>query len=185
MHRTEHSRVAALAMLCVVWQAGCGGSSATPSTSGSSSAATTPKAIKGISPDSPYEAGLRAAYEPVLRTLAPLAAPCDPTTIAKLPECRMRLKAFEAAVAELERYVSDTPSPADATTEARTLATSTHLMHVWFGRLGTYVEQRDVASVNAMGGYGKPLTNSLMAFTSALGPLDSKLPGKRLRLPGE
>jgi hypothetical protein len=172
-------------MLFVLPLAACGtsGSSTQQSSTSSAVVSTASTAVKGDSPDSAYEAGLRAVYMPVLSTLDRLGANCNPVTRAKLSQCRTRLKAFQAAVTGLERYVSDTPPPADAQAEAQALVAAAKTMQQTWSQQATYLKLGDVAAANAMAGLGKPLTSNLMAFISALQILDLKLPGESLPIP--
>jgi hypothetical protein len=169
---------------CVVLLlAGCGTGDESAEHHSSSAVTSTPSTtIKGDLPDTPYEAGLRRAYMPVLATLSRTRAPCEPATLARLPRCRAKLEAFLAAIGHLGRYVTDTPPPADAAPQARTLAAAVAYVQVWFGRLDKHAQKRDTAAMDALGGFG-PLTKALTAFNTAVEALDTKLPGKRLPAP--
>jgi hypothetical protein len=176
----------ATALLVAVVLAGCGSSDSSTkgSTSGGSSVTTTVASIQGAPADSPYEAGLRAAYTPVRKTLDELGASCNPLPRAKLAQCRAQLTAFLSAVARLQKYVSDMSPPAGADTEAQQVGATLTAMHKVWSQLAAYQKQGNLAAANAMAGLGKPLTNTLMAFITALRALDTKLPGESLPLPG-
>src|SRR5919201_3138480 len=105
-------RTAVVALLAAPIFVGCSGDSSPPSTT--SRGSTSPATSSSTPADSPYKAGFRRVYVPVVHTLSVLGGVCDPVSKAKLPECRQRLDAFQTSVTQLQRYVRDTPPPASA-----------------------------------------------------------------------
>jgi hypothetical protein len=182
VRRSFCCRVVTLAVLAAPLLTDCGGGDSASQPTSIKSTSTTPS-TSGIPPDSPYKAGLRAAYLPVLDTLGRLGASCNPVSRAKLSKCRARLKSFQTAVARLQRYVVETPPPADAKAQARTVAGASRTMQGTWTKLANYEKQGNLAAANAMAGFGKPLTNNLMAWLSAVQDLDLKLPGALLPVP--
>jgi hypothetical protein len=177
VYSTARRRTAVLAVLAAPFLVDCGGDDAsTESTGGGSS-------IPALPADSPYKAGFRAVYVPVLDALDRLGSTCNPVSAAKLPDCRKRLKKFQTAVTRLQQYVADTPPPGNAKAEADKVAATAETMQGTWSKLAHYEAQGDVAAANAMAGFGKPLTNNLMAWVVAVEEFDIKLGGELLPIP--
>jgi hypothetical protein len=179
MYSAACCRTVIVAVLAAPFLADCGSAdSAAPSTDrASSSLATT------LPPDSPYKAGFRAVYLPVLHKLDVLGGQCNPVSRAKLPDCRKRLAAFQKAVTKLQQYVADTPPPENAKAAAVKVGKAARTMQATWSKLARYEAQGNVAAANGMAGFGKPLTNNLMAWVTAIQVLDIKLGGELMPIP--
>ena len=152
----------------------------------SSGASQSRAASVSASPDSGYVSGFQQAYLPVVTTLNNVTTACvrSDMSVELLPACGKRVRAFQAAIAGLARYVTTTAPPADAQAATGSIATSLQGMQRSFTALAERIEQRDLDGFLAMGGLGGPIDTSIQAFVISVMALDAALPGASLPLPG-
>jgi hypothetical protein len=145
---TRPNWLAALLACAPLLFASCGASSVNTTTETPFSNASAPS----------YVSGFRPAYLPVVTTLNQVTPACaDASRANQLPACGVRVAAFRAATARLERFVTHTAPPPKAKEAAREMAASLRIMQARFTTLAALIKRKDLAGFLAMGGPGRPI----------------------------